>query len=821
MICFGILFFKSYPYNMNTLKKDIALPLGILTVLVSCLVITGWFFDITLLKTVFPGWVPMKFNTAVCFGLLGIALAVAGNSNRQGLRFAVCLPVILIASLTLLEHVLHLNLGIDELFYRAGYAAADGIHPGRPSVPASVNFLLISLVLLDKGREKFAFFSWLFIWIVFLSSLFSFLGYLFGLPYFRDAPGLSQMAVHTTVIFMGISYGAYHLHTAVYHFISFRKKMVAGFILIMTVMILVLAIYNRNDAYFESSSQWLQHTNEVLQRSEQIVADIATMESAVRGYLLTGKPQFIDSLDNWTGAGFADIQWLQDLTMDNPLQNERVRKLRQLVFDRLLQFSHAIEKRQQGKLATEDLLLIVSEGAATSEGIRKTIRLIQGEEKKLLSKRTADNRYSMANIRRTSYFFGVVMFLILAVLLVLIVRNINARIRAEQEALQLNNTLEKRVEERTEALLKAESKFHYTLDNMMEGAQIINFNWEYIYVNDALLQYSKFSREELIGHTVMKRYPGIENAPIFKVFERCMYGREAIHLENEFEFPDGSTGWFELSYQPIPDGIFILSVDITERKRAELQLKNTQQSLDQLNRELEDRIVERTQQLASANKELESFSYSVSHDLRAPLRGIDGWSLALLEDYGSQFDERAHQYLARVRSETQRMGELIDDLLKLSRVSRTELKLKEVNMSAIANSVATRLTEEYPARNFAFDIEPELSVMGDGNLLEIMLTNLFSNACKFTARVSPSRIAFGHFDLDGSRVFYVKDNGVGFDMANAKNLFGAFQRMHRQSEFPGTGVGLATVQRIVNRHNGRVWAEAAVGEGATFYFTIS
>jgi light-regulated signal transduction histidine kinase (bacteriophytochrome) len=253
--------------------------------------------------------------------------------------------------------------------------------------------------------------------------------------------------------------------------------------------------------------------------------------------------------------------------------------------------------------------------------------------------------------------------------------------------------------------------------------------------------------------------------------------------------------------------------DITERKRAE-------EEVQKLNTELEQRVVQRTTQLESANKELEAFSYSVSHDLRSPLRGIDGWSQALLEDYGSLFDEQGKTYINRVRSETQRMGNLIDDLLKLSRLTRAEMHIEEVNLSAIAQSIAAQLQQTAPERQVDFVIQPGLNANGDGRLLEIALTNLLGNAFKFTGHTPQARIEFEQTEIDGQHIFFVRDNGAGFDMAFAKNLFGAFQRMHRASEFPGTGIGLTIVQRIISRHGGRIWAEAAINQGAAFYFTL-
>ena len=279
----------------------------------------------------------------------------------------------------------------------------------------------------------------------------------------------------------------------------------------------------------------------------------------------------------------------------------------------------------------------------------------------------------------------------------------------------------------------------------------------------------------------------------------------------------------ELNNRPI--SVETTSSEVTELVKSFRQLtasrNEAESKLSLLNAQLEQRVVERTALLEEANKELVSFSYSVSHDLRAPLRGIDGWSLALLEDYQDKLDDQARHYLALVRSETQRMGQLIDDMLQLSRLSLAELRLTRVNLSRLAGGIADRLKAENPGRQMNFVIQPGLMGQCDEGLLEIALTNLLNNAVKYTGRCQQACIEFGMIDQDGFSVFFVRDNGAGFDMAYAQKLFGPFQRMHKASEFPGNGVGLATVKRVIRRHGGKVWAEAKVDQGATFFFTIT
>jgi PAS domain S-box-containing protein len=262
------------------------------------------------------------------------------------------------------------------------------------------------------------------------------------------------------------------------------------------------------------------------------------------------------------------------------------------------------------------------------------------------------------------------------------------------------------------------------------------------------------------------------------------------------------------------DDCLIVLTDQTARRQNEEEIRL-------LNLSLEQRVFERTAQLEASNRELEAFAYSIAHDLRTPLRGIDGFSLALLEEEGSELNENSWRYLERIRAAAQHMEIVIDDLLELSHVTRCEMHWSRVELSRIVTGLAEKLTQSYPMRPVEWKIAPECVVEGDAFLLEIALNNLVQNAWKFTAGRSLAHIEFGCFQKEGQTVFFVKDNGAGFNMAFADKLFGVFQRLHSVEEFKGAGIGLALVKRIIQRHGGKVWAEGAVDEGAVFYFSLA
>ena len=373
--------------------------------------------------------------------------------------------------------------------------------------------------------------------------------------------------------------------------------------------------------------------------------------------------------------------------------------------------------------------------------------------------------------------------------------------------------------EAAEALLQQERQYRELFENMEAGFAVHRMVYDdrgepadYVFedVNDEFVALTGLERERIVGVRVTEVLPGIERDPADWIgrYGRVAKTGEPTRFEQHSEL---LSRWYSvLVYRPRPDHFATIFTDVTERRRREDHIHH-----------LNARLRKQTAQLAETNEWLESFNYSVSHDLRAPLRAIDGFSEAILEDYADQLPDQARRYLDRVRAGAQRMGKLIDDLLQLSRVGRAELALEPMDLSHCTREVFEELEETEPERRVELTLEGDLTVQADPRLARMLVANLVGNAWKFTRHQPQPRIEVGSEEAEGERHFYVRDNGAGFDPQYAHKLFRVFQRLHTDEDFAGTGIGLATVQRIARRHGGRVWAEGAPGEGATIWFTLA
>lgn len=362
-----------------------------------------------------------------------------------------------------------------------------------------------------------------------------------------------------------------------------------------------------------------------------------------------------------------------------------------------------------------------------------------------------------------------------------------------------------------------EARIRAILESAPDATIISDPDGKVVLVNGEAERMFDQRRDRLIGRSIdlllperwQRQHPGHRARYVADARPRPMAAGRALTARRR----DGSEVPVAVSLSPVStdEGTLIVSSvrDMSEWQAAERRIAD-----------LNERLLRDNASLASVNEELEAFSYSVSHDLRAPLRAIDGFSQALMEDCGERLDEEGRGYLDRVRKAAQRMGELIDDMLMLSRVTRAEMAIRDVDLTALAGEVVAALRAVDPDREVEIAIASPMQARGDPRLLRIALDNLLANAWKFTAGRAPARIEIGQQTVEGETVHFVRDNGTGFDMAHAAQLFRAFHRLHDAEEFPGTGIGLATVQRIVNKHGGRVWVEAERGCGATFFFTL-
>lgn len=570
-----------------------------------------------------------------------------------------------------------------------------------------------------------------------------------------------------------------------------RAALLFGALLLLLVISTVVWLDVTNARAAELS---IEHTYQVLNASELVLSSLEDAQVSQRNYIVTGDDNYISKYHLAVAKQREASGRLRDLTSDDAIQQLRIAELGRFVNSSLTVLDRTMAMRREYGMNAAIAQIRLGSTDQFMEQVRGIIAAIQAEEHRLLSLRSNAASRQAARTR-----------LVLTVgtgLLVVLLLFAGITIQSDMDKLQLS--------ERT---LRRQADL---LDQAQGPIIVFQLGGEIEYWNHAAEELYGFSREEALGRNhneLLHPVHPLGMAAIQEILAReGKWSGELVHriAGREIIVESHMTVVTERHGRRT---VIKANRDVTEEKRAQAEIHK-------LTQDLEQRVKDRTAQLEASNQELEAFAYSVSHDLRAPLRGIDGWSLALLEDYGPKLDETALQYLVRVRSETQRMGHLIDDLLKLSRLTRVEMQHEAVDLSALAHGIANRLREAEPSRNISFFIEDGLQACGDPRLLEVVLENLLSNAAKFTGPRAEARIEFGRTNDGGTPAFYVRDNGVGFNMAYSQTLFGAFQRLHKYSEFPGTGIGLATAQRVLRRHGGRIWADAHPGEGATFYFTI-
>lgn len=784
----------------------------IFTLLTALLVLTGWLFEISVLKSVLPGIVSMKFNTAICFiisaGTLHFLDISSPTSNQKKAAQIGASILLIIAGLTLGQYIFKSNIGIDQLLWKEEVGAIDTLSPGRMSLTTSLNFTLIGIVFLLLTKKRFRISIQFILAFICASSLLVSLNHIFGTSFLRDIPQIVNTAIHTAILFIALCAGVIYSSPLHYLKLSFQAKIATYLSLTVLMLAFIFFAVNKSNEQSIKTTQQVEHTKDVLAKSQQIMVQALDIETGTRGFILSQQEHFLEPFNRASVLIHPSLQQLRELTSDNASQTPRMDSLDTCVNDILTLTGKEIAMVRNNDMVSIRKVFDSGINKKYMDRLRSVIAAIQQEENTLLARRKAINDQSRKNSSNIITLFQLIIVLILIAALIIIYNNARSRNKAEQEIRSLNENLEKKVEEKTQALMSTELHFRKILDNLMEGAQIIGFDWRYKYVNDSFLKHARYTREELIGYTVMEKYPGIEKAEIFKVYQRCFDERIAFHLENEFVFPNGEIGWFDLIFQPVPEGIFILSIDITQRKQTELLLK-------QLNENLKKRATE----LQASNTELERFAYVASHDLQEPLRMVSSFLHLLEKRLNGALDATNKQYIDFAVDGAERMKQLIQDLLQYSRVGSSKEEPVEVNCNVLIKTVRSLLSVAIIETKTELIVKPLPVIKAVQSQMLRLFQNLIGNALKYHSE-KPPVIEIGYTDKKGVWEFYVKDNGIGIEPKFFDKIFIIFQRLHNKTEYSGTGIGLSVCKKIVEKHGGNIWVESESGKGSTFYFTI-
>jgi PAS domain S-box-containing protein len=566
------------------------------------------------------------------------------------------------------------------------------------------------------------------------------------------------------------------------------------FLLAIISLIMVVIVSRESQEQFHEATREVVHTREVLQKLGEISASLSEVESAARSFAISGKQSHLDpfftaakgvppKVDELKVLLQADADALQSVSQVEPVIARHVKVMKDMVELGNKNLFRGISQRK----LTDEGNKLMEEILTTFSTLEKTQRTKRGRQETTLAVRA--QKVTDVSLAGSVLAIGLVLTFGISALRAMHGRG------------------------------KAQEKLDRFLGSMPDALVIVNAEGKIISCNARTAKLFGYSERELQGESMALLVPERVRQTQRQYYANFFLERGERVAEMTLELcglrKDGREFPVEISTRPLAaeKGLLVTSAirDITERKRVEKQIS-------ELNKELKDRAAE----LETANKELEAFSYSVSHDLRSPLQNIDSFSQILVEEYANRLDTDGREYVQRLRGSCQHMEEIIDALLALSNMTRHELMPENCDLTAVAKGIATELKQKDPDRLVDWVIAEGLNVEGDVRLLRVVLENLLGNAWKFTAKRPRARIEFGALpQSNGARTYFVRDDGAGFDMARAEHLFSPFKRLHDQAQFRGTGIGLATVQRVIHRHRGKIWAEGAVDHGATFCFTLT
>ena len=790
----------------HPIPRTAALVVGLLTIAAGLMVLVGWSFDIPVLKSVLPSFVTMKANTAVAFTLAGLSLALWARSSRFALARWVARAcagaTALIGLLTLCQYFFGLDLRIDQLLFQEPAGAVGTLAPGRMAGASALNFLLLGCALLFAAdRRAILPVQWAAL-LTGLTGLLPSMGYLYGAPMLLALGHYTQMSILTALLFIFMSLGVFQLHPAEGLLRGFTRGSVGGllfrrlgpFVIGIPLALGWMRVGGERFAYFDAP----------LGTALMMVLMMCFLAGLI--YWAAGKLNLADA--NRLLAHERDTTALKREAEEAARMVTVVRDSNDAITiqdfaGRITAWNHGAELMygySEAEALTMNIERLTAPGKVDEQQdfVR---RLVAGEAVTSLETQrvTKDGRLLdvwmtvTKLVDKTGRPIGIAST----------ERDTTAFKREAEKLRQSNEYLENLIDHANAPIIVWDPQFRITR------------------FNGAFEAMSGRRAGEVVGKSLALLFPPALVKRSMELIEKTTGGERWETVELAILHRDGSVRTVLWNSATIlaadgrtPVAAIAQGWDITERKSAV-------EEVHRLNAELEQRIVERTAQLDAANKELEAFSYSVSHDLRAPLRHVQGYVDMLGREAEGQLSEDGRRYMQTIADASREMGVLIDDLLAFSRTGRTQIAETTVFLNGLVQESIQSIEMATRGRNIVWTIPPLPTVQGDPAMLRQVLANLLGNAVKYSRPRDPAEIELGSDGTeDGRLIFFVRDNGVGFDPQYAHKLFGVFQRLHRADEFEGTGIGLANVRRIIARHGGRTWAEGAVDKGATFYFTL-